>query len=159
MADTITFGRLCAVLEAVVAYYDRNRLSLPERRYVTAGLPAWDCEQVTVRAVRRFPHEGNALVEQPVRWLTAQEGVPIEVEIVRSAPVQSETGDPPTVSELNAAASVLYDDGDHVLAAIREACQAGTLPGCDGVVWSGWRNANEEGGVMGGVSEFVLNLS
>lgn len=159
MADPITFSRLCAVLRAVEDYYDRNRLVLPARRYITAGLPAWDCEQVTVRAVRRFPHEGNALVEQPVRWLVAQEGVPVEVEIIRNAPVQSETGDPPGVSDLAAAANMLYDDGDHVLEAVREACAAGTLPGCDGVVWVGWRNANEQGGLMGGVSEFTLNLS
>lgn len=158
MADT--FDRLCGVLAVVESYYAANRLDLPARRYVTAGVPVWDCEQVTVRAVRRFPHEGDVLIEQPSgEWALVQEGIAVEVEIVRGAPVQSETAEPPTVPELNTAGRVMYDDGDHVLAAIRGAIGTAALPGCAAMVWVAWRNDGEAGTLMAGVSEFVLSLS
>lgn len=157
--DAVTFERLCQVLGVVEDYYDANGLVLPERRYVAAGLPAFDCEQVTVRAVRRYPHEGNVIVEQLVDWPGVEEGVPIEVEIVRCAPAMSESGEAPSCEEINTASCVLYGDGDYVLAAVRGAVASGALAGCGGVVWVGWRNGGESGGLMVGVSEFVLNLS
>lgn len=157
MSDTSDL--LDSVLDVVVDWYQANGVALPLRRYVTAGVPSWDCDQVTVRGVRRFPHTGNVVAEEPqVHMKISQEGIIVEVQIVRCAPAfGDDEGSPPPVAELNARAHTLYDDAEYVLTAIREATAAGTLPGCHGVVFLSWTNDGEDGNYMGGSTLLVLN--
>lgn len=161
MADPITstFVLLRSVLDIVVDYYDDNSISLPARRYVCAGLPAVDCEQITVRGARRYSHTGDMLREEPTSVLgLAQVGIPVEVQIVRCAVTLDDNGAAPLPSEMEADAAVLYSDSDHVLNAIREAVGAGLLGGCHTVAWLDWRNDGEDGGLMAGTTTFALSL-
>lgn len=153
-----TFDLLDTVLAVVVDYYTANGLPLPERRYVAAGLPEISCDQITVRGVRRFPHTGDVANEEPQVFMQlAQEGIQVEIQIVRCAPAfGDDSGNSPSVSEMTARASELYDDSDNVLTAIREAVSAGVMPGCHGVVFLGWSNDGEDGNFMGGTTTLAL---
>lgn len=156
MADT--FVLLTAVLTAVEDHFATVVVDLPDRRYVSHALPAHDCEQVTVYAPRRFPHTGDMSIEQPspyaVLW---QEGLTVEIDIVRCAPNMAEDGSAPPVADLVAAAEVVYQDGDLVFDAIQAAIESGDLPGCNGAVWLGWQNGGADGDMMFGVT--TVNLS
>lgn len=156
MADT--YALLAAVLAAVEDGFTAAGVDLPDRRYVSHTLPAHDCEQVTVYGPRRFPHTGDMSIEQPspyaVLW---QEGLTVEIDIVRCAPEMGEDGSAPSVAALDAASVVLYRDSDLVFSSIVDAVESGDLPGCEGAVWLGWQNGAADGGLMFGVS--TVNLS
>lgn len=75
---------------------------LPARRYVHAGDVAFDCEQVVVAAqdlTHSFPDAAaEILVCSPPRHTA------FEVWIVRCVPTLKDNGDPPTTTDLDAAA-------------------------------------------------------
>lgn len=156
---TDLFDVLKSVLGIVVDAYPVGQL--PSRRYVTGTRPAWDCPQVTVLGMRLFEHQGNVLAEEPsfANLDQTQEGVEVEVSIVRDAPMPADDGNPPTTTAMEAAARRVYEDAVTVPNAIREAVAAGLVPACSSCAFAGWRNDDESGGLMGGTTTVLLNLA
>lgn len=148
------------VLAAVVAHYLDEGVDLPDRRYVTDGLPAWDCEQVTVRVARTYGHGGDVRVETgsllgPLVLAAAD----VEVQVVRCSPTVDDAGDPPAADEISASAAAVLDDADLVRAALLAAYKDGLLGACQGAVLVGWTPAGPEGGLVGGATLVRLDLS
>lgn len=94
------------LLDHVVAHFGAAGVELPEHRVVTAGAPAWDCEQLTVTLV------GVGWGQAPDSATpTARPGTPVSVYALRHAVyavglvrcVPMPDPDPPSMAELNAA--------------------------------------------------------
>lgn len=144
------------LLTAVGTWYDDHDLALPERRFVSPGLPAWDCEQVHVRVVSSIPYGGNvaqALLDAgQTDWgiRTATYGIGItrcapvmEVEGINADPV------PPTVAELNKCAKVTMEDLAHVMSAVLWGWETSLVPaGCQSLIFGAWDYAGPEGGLV-----------
>lgn len=148
------------ILAAVEDHYLTEGVDLPGRRYVTDGLPAWDCDQVTVRVTRTFGIAGDVRVEAASILgplvLTAAD---VEVQVVRCAPTVDDSGDPPAPEAIADSAEAVLNDADLVRAALLEAYKAGDLGGCQGAALLGWTPAGPEGGLVGGATLVRLDLA
>lgn len=156
-----------SVLDAIVAAYAADAVALPDRRLVTPGVPAWDCEGVYVQVERMFAHAGDVTVEA-LSAVTrtaafALRGVGIGVTIVRCVPVvdgDPEWGDaaPPAAAAEEAAAAVILADVVLAQNAIVAAQRAGDLAGCNALAFESWSSVGPDGGLAGGVLRFRLGL-
>lgn len=162
MADETLWNLAQAVLAAVEARYAAAAapLALPARRYVSDGLPAWDCSdgQVTVRVTRTFAHDGS-LVGETIGQAAVGRGAEFEVEIMRCAPMIQGKGEYPSVSAIEGSAQVVYTDAEEVFGALVDAQADGDLPGCGGVVFVGWATRGPQGGVVGGATTVRLDYA
>lgn len=152
-----------ACLDAVIAHYITEGVELPERRYVANGLPAFDCEQVTVFCENTVGITGTPTAENPTEWFhdaghAMRAGI-FAVSIIRCVPVLDDDGDPPPVAEENTSAALIYGDAVRVLNALIAAEAAGDLPGGGSVVFRGWTNENAQGGVGGGTLRAAISLA
>jgi len=152
------------LLDAVVAGHTGT---LPERRYVSAGAPAWDCELVAVWCERTFGVAGDPAVEV-IDPLASSAGHTMRagtfvVTIARcTAAVVDANGDQitlPSVDEEEAAAAELYQDAQAVINALVAAERAGDLPGCHGVAFESWGPLGPEGGFVAGELRVRVGLS
>ncbi len=102
----------CVVAGFEEAYDDYAApFALPERQYVHAGEPAFDCEQVTVTV----PDESGVTHSMPggdvnVPICSPPRHVQLQVSINRCVPTLKDNGDPPTAAELDAAARTTLTD-------------------------------------------------
>jgi hypothetical protein len=103
----IEVDQLAQVLLAhTVVHFDAAGVELPEHRVVTAGAPAWDCEQLTVTLVGvgwgQAPDSAteSARPGSPVSVYAVRHAL-YAVSLVRCVPLPNP--DPPSMAELNAA--------------------------------------------------------
>lgn len=152
------------VLDAVVAYHGG---SLPDRQYVSAGPPAWDCELVASWCESTSSVDGGSEVDafESVRRLaghTMRAGTFV-ITIVRCTPaVPTTVGaqiQQTSVDEENAAALDLYQDAQMIINALRTAEEAGELGACNGLVFDTWTPIGPDGGYVGGEQRVRIGLS
>lgn len=170
----IPTGRLYDVAEAcktaVVAYYTAQAETLPDRRYVANGLPAFDLtdegdcdEQFTVFVENTYGISGPPLLEDPNAQLGdaghAMRAATVALTIVRCVPTIDDSGSIPTVAEEEASAEQIYADAVLMLNALIVAERAGDLAGCGSVTFLRWTNENAQGGVGGGTLRVAISLS
>lgn len=152
-----------ALLTAVVAHYAEEGVELPERRYVANGLPAFDCEQVTVFCENTVGITGTPLGENPTEWLRdaghAMRAGIFAVSIIRCVPTLDDEGDPPSVEAEDESAALIYADAVRVLNALVAAEVAGELPEHGSIVFRGWTNENAQGGLGGGTLRASISLA
>lgn len=158
MSDRL-YALAAATLTAVENGYAAASVPLPDRRYVSNGLPAWDCEQVAVYVETVSPTLGDPAVPfiQARVLPLGMRGAQIAIGIVRCVPVMDNDANPPPVIDEEGAALAIYRDPVVTLDAIRLAIGDG-IPGCGGATYLGWTNLNAQGGLGGGVSRFALSM-
>lgn len=152
-----------ALLDAVVAYYAEQNVTLPDRRYVANGLPAIDCEQLTVFCESTVGITGTPLGENPTEWFRdaghAMRAGIFAVTLNRCVPVLDDDGDPPPVTDEDTSSAEIYGDAVMVLNALIAAEEAGQLPEHGSIVFRGWTNDNAEGGIGGGTLRVSISLA
>jgi hypothetical protein len=139
VAATHLFDIAGVLKTEVIDIYALAGIGLPDRQVITEGGVAWDCELlgIELRQVRR----GN-----PGPEADASRGVPLtplcvshrsaefHIWIVRCVPAPSDSGDPPSVTDIEAAAQDIYTDAWLLPSGIQEAAAAGSLGApCSGV--------------------------
>jgi hypothetical protein len=109
LGQGIEVDQLAQVLLAhTIVHFGAAGVELPEHRVVTAGAPAWDCEQLTVTLVGvgwgQAPDSAteSARPGSPVSVYAVRHAL-YAVSLVRCVPVPDEQGAAPTMAELNAA--------------------------------------------------------
>ncbi len=147
-----------AVRDAIHVGYAVEGVPLPDRQFVSPGLPAWDCELLAVQAERTFGHAGNLATEVLEPQLPAAghalRGVTCAVWLIRCVPTIHDDGSNvtvPSVTEEEAAAAVILRDAQLLLNVLVAAQRAGDLPSCSGVAFEQWTNVGPQGGLGGGV--------
>jgi hypothetical protein len=150
------------LLDTVANYYREKEEPLPARRFVSPGLPSWECEQVTAYVERTYSGEaldteGTGLVD----CLVMRHAV-IVIEIARCAPMTDMTLDQPQIptvgDEEESARAVLADPMLIVNAAV-QAYRAGDLAGCRGLAIVDWEALGPESGLAGGRQRFRWQLT
>lgn len=151
------------VLAALESFYPAapDSLALPERRYVSDGTPAYDCEQVAVQVARTMGILGNVAAEQAMQVLgpMVQRAAEVVVHVIRCAPVVDDDGSAPSTDEVEASARGVLADAVMVPDALLAAYKAGLLGACSGVALGGWAGYGPEGGLVGGLVTVRLDLA
>jgi hypothetical protein len=120
------------VLNTAVAVLDANSaLGAPDRRYVSVGDPALDCDQITVAATARpalVASSGAGLDaarhHRRARILIAE----FRIAVVRCGyPTLDEHANPPSDVDLEAAAASLYAEGWALFVGLNDAARGGSL--------------------------------
>jgi hypothetical protein len=153
-----------AVLDAVAGYYDSEGYDLPERRQVTAGMPAWDCALVAVWCDRTGPHSGDVTRTDLTPLMADPFGGTLRfahmaVTICRCHPTIDSAGDTlilPTVAEEEASALAVHSDEVLVVNAVRDAAKAGTLPSLNSWAVADWRIIGPAGGFVASEHRLVI---
>lgn len=157
---TRVFDVASALLDAVVANHGGE---LPDRRYVSAGAPAWDCELVSTWCESTSGVDGGTTIDTLDAHTgsaghTMRSGVFV-VTIARCTPAIPDGRDFPTVANEETAAAALYEDAQRTLNALIEAERDGDLPGCHGIAFLGWSFVGPEGGFVAGELRVLVALS
>lgn len=165
LATTRLFDRAADVLAALELYAAQTSYLLPDRRYVSPGLPAVDCEQVTVHVERTYSFEGDLAAEvlQPhlPRAGFAARGATIVIQIFRCAPKADTQGTKivlPDVADEEAAALSTYSDAVFVINALLAGEKNADLPGCSGLAIENWNSLGPNGGFVGGETRVRVTL-
>jgi hypothetical protein len=129
MADTRATLTAKALLDAVVGGYETAGVDLPERQLVALGLPAWDCEQLTVSIERIYAHGGDVNIEAPTVTHAhpgfLMRAAVMSVLLLRCVPTSDDSGTPPAAEDEQAGALAVYADQQLVENAIIDAYNAG----------------------------------
>lgn len=157
--------RCSDVLTAIEDHYASASVELPERRFVSAGNPAYDCELVAVWCERYEPHEGDVSFAVGVPT-TARPGFGLLVgsfvaTIVRkTCAVLQEGALPPTAEQEEAAAALLYGDALLMHGALATAIAMG-MAGCNSLVFTAWslNQAEVQAGWIGGELRFRMAMN
>lgn len=112
------------VLDAVVAVYAQNSVSLPDRRYVQLNTATVDCEQVTVSLAQMYLGSPGNQAILPQRCESPRTAVML-VEIVRCVPAPGPRGVPPTVAQIEASADQFLIDAWLLMEAVTVAVDTG----------------------------------
>lgn len=153
-AESHLWSLAVAVRDTVGDYYEANGVPLPGRRYVWFGLPAFDCEQFVVSVAGTYNHQGD-LAQEVLQSVGAHPGFAIgaatfDLSIIRCTPVMSDSGAPPSVDDMEAAAQLVLIDEQVMTNAIVAAVQSHTLASCNGVAFETWTAITDQGGFGGG---------
>lgn len=161
--DSRIFDIAQACLDAVVAHYLTEAVDLPDRQYVSNGLPAFDCEQITVHVENTFGITGTPLGENPTDQYRdaghAMRAGVFAITIIRCVPMLDDDGNAPTVAREVTASQAIYADAVLVLNALIVAEGNGDLPGCGAIVFRSWTNENPQGGYGGGTLRVSISLA
>jgi hypothetical protein len=162
MTDTRATLTASALLDAVVGYYETNGVALPDRQLVALGLPAWDCEQLTVSIDRIYGHGGDVNIEQPTALHAhpafSMRAAVFSILLLRCVPVSDDDGTPPDADAENAAALAVYADQQLVENAVIASYNAGELASCNGLTVVEWLSQTPAGGLGGGLTRVRLAL-
>lgn len=149
------------VLNASVAVLDASSpLRAPERRYVSVGEPAFDCDQLTVSAsVRPGLVATNSVGLDAIRSNSRPRVLiaSFRVTVVRCGyPTVTDEGDPPDDADIEAAAAAIYADGWVLFDGLNAAARAGTIGGVS--LCSEWSvDALDPVGAEGAVAGWVVS--
>lgn len=154
-----------AVKDALVDGFAAAGVDLPARRFVSPGLPAWDCELLAVQAERSFGYAGNLTTEQLDPMLGAaghtMRAVVFALHLIRCVPVVDQAAETvlvPEVGDEEEAAETILTDAQVMLTALVAAQRAGDLPRCSGLALETWTNVGPQGGLGGGILRVRLGL-
>ncbi len=154
-----------AVKAAVEAGYTAAAVDLPERRFVSPGLPAWDCEIFAVQVEANLGHEGDIASEVLQPRLPGAghtlRAIRVALHMIRCVPTVDQAADEvvvPTEAEEEDAAETILVDSQLMLNTLVAAQRAGDLPRCSGLVFEQWQNVGPEGGLGGGILRVRLGL-
>ncbi len=144
---------------ALAAVQTHHGGTLPDRQFVSAGPPAWDCELLAVHVERTEGYEGDVatVTVQPMSSGAgfAMRAATLGVTLVRCTPaVPDSKGSKvslPSVADEEAAALTLYSDAQRVLNALVEAHKAGELGACRSLAFLDWTVLGPEGGMVAGL--------
>lgn len=146
------------VLSAVVAHHGG---ALPERRYVSAGPPVWDCSLVAVWAERTTGYSGDpgAPTAEPRTPGAgyAMRVAQLAVTIVRDAACSDNP--PPSVIQEQAAALAMHEDEPRLINALVAAVKADEMGGCRSLAFLDWNVEEPSGGLVGGVLRLQVGLT
>lgn len=116
---------MTAVRDRVVAVYEQANFDLPERRYITVGATAHDCEQLTVSFRQLYLGPPNAPVNEPFRCNTPRTVV-LVIEVVRKVALPGRNT-PPSVEAIEAKTRAKTADASLLLTAAESALGDDTL--------------------------------
>ncbi len=150
------YDMAAAALLAVQTYHGGP---LPERQFVSAGPPVWDCELLAVHVERTEGYEGDVatVTVQPMSSAPgfAMRAATLAVTLVRCTPAVPESKGSkvsmPSVDDEEDAALTLYSDSQRVLNALVQAHKAGELGGCRSLAFLDWSVIGPEGGMVAGL--------
>jgi hypothetical protein len=156
------------LLDFCVVALDELPAGAPERRYVAVGLPAWDCEQLTVH-VQQVGEAPTVPQASPMDLLRRVNPYPrvnlafLVVSIVRECypgPVGPSGGPTvPEVADLVAAAEKSYADAWQLWSAIPQGRRDGALwESCDFVGWQPLQPAGPSGDMVGWTFPLQLRI-
>lgn len=122
----------------------------PARRYVTVGIPAWDCEQLVVFLERSFTGQPGSEVNYSSPQCPIRLSAAFGIELVRCAPEVSEDGTPTSAASMDADALTFMAEMDSLWRGLNDQARAlardenlhvGFSPmvtlGADGAYWGG----------------------
>jgi hypothetical protein len=162
MADTRATLTAKALLDAVVGGYETAGVDLPERQLVALGLPAWDCEQLTVSIERIYAHGGDVNIEAPTVTHAhpgfLMRAAVMSVLLLRCVPTSDDSGTPPAAEDEQAGALAVYADQQLVENAIIDAYNAGGLASCAGLTIVEWLSQTPQGALGGGLTRLRISL-
>lgn len=147
---------LCqALLGAVV---DRHGGTLPDRQFVSAMAPSWDCDLLAVWHEVAEGYEGNPTVattqSMPSGAGYAMRAGTFVITMVRKtcAIVRSQGNKAilPTVEQEEDAARTLYGDEQRMVNAVVAAVKAGEIAGCHSLAILGWQGIGPDGEYVAG---------
>lgn len=150
-----------ALRDVVVQYYATEGLDLPSRRYVSPGVPAWDCDQFVVYVERNTSGTVNAEDTSAIDCLVVRSAT-IVAEIARCVPKVEQAGDQvvvPTPEEEEAAAELVLTDPMALVNAAVQGYRDGSLAGCKGLAVVEWEALGPDGGFAGGRQRFRWQLT
>jgi hypothetical protein len=113
---------LDGVLYRVETTFQSYNVSLPSRRYWTMGLPAIDCEQLTVSLVQMYLGAPGAQVSSPQRCNVPRSAT-LNVSIAREVPVVGTNGRPPSAEKIEQAGSLAAIDAWVLMQSINQLDQ------------------------------------
>jgi hypothetical protein len=108
---------LQGVLERVESVFVSHGVPLPPRRYWTVGVPAVDCEQLTVSFVDGYLGAPGDQAALPLRC-NVPRSVNMSIEISRPVPVVGQNGSTPTAQVIQDASRIALVDSWVLLTAI-----------------------------------------
>jgi hypothetical protein len=140
------------VLDVVVAGYIAESAPLPERRFISTGPPAWDCELLAVWVERTFSHSGDVRTETPEPTTAAVgqvlRGAQLRIQLVRCVPtVGPNRKPPPSAQQEDDASKLLLEDGQRIQNILVAANKAGELATCNDVAFVEWVSVGPDGGM------------
>lgn len=153
------------LLGAVIANHGGE---VPGRTYVAAGAPAWDCELLATWCERTYCYDGDVAVEvrepKAAAASHAMRAGTFVVTLLRCTPAVPtmegvETIVLPTVEQEEAAATLLYEDNQRIVNALREAERDGALGSCGALAFLDWRSLGPFGGLVAGEQRVAVGLS
>lgn len=147
---------VCHALLAAVS--TRHGGTLPDRQYVAAGPPAFDCQLLSVHCLSTAGYDGNlgSLTPEAIRRGAgfAMRSGQFGITIVRCTPAVPDSKGAkvslPTVAQEEEAAELLYTDAGRVLNALVAAAKASELTGCHSIAFEGWSVIGPDGGMVAG---------
>lgn len=143
---------------AVEAYYTAQAVSLPAVRQVVPGTPAYDCEMLAVWVEAMFAHDGSLnAVETAIGWAEPAHHLRFArfaVALLRCVPTLGPNGDPPSVTDNEAASLPIHQDSIMVWNAISAGQATGTIPQCSSVGFESWAAVEPAGALGGGITRF-----
>lgn len=151
------------MLAAVVAHHGGD---LPDRQYVSASAPPWDCELLATWCEMTNGTPGDPTLRSAdanaasAPW--AMRAGTFVVTLVRCVPMADLNGDEvvlPTPDEEQAAAQVLYEDAQRLLNALAEGYRQGELGTCHGLAFLDWRAIGPAGGLVAGELRVAVALT
>jgi hypothetical protein len=148
----VEFLSACEEALATVPGAGAGFLGVPDRSYVHPGIPAADCEQLTVHVEQIIDaNTGLGGLESGTRHRSARMPQPILVAtLFRCVPGPDNNGDPPAAADLESAAQQLHADGWALHNVLFNKVRDGTLLEiCSNVVWEGLRRYGPQGGFGG----------
>lgn len=160
MSAASLYDLAAELLDFCVVALDELPAGAPDRAYVAFGLPAIDCEQLTVHAFQvseasTVPQETQMDVFRRANPYPRVNLVYLVITIVRDCypgPTLGQTATTPDVDDLVAASQVLYADGWQLWNAIKAGLDDGALftrEGCRFVGWQPMQPLGPEGNTAG----------
>lgn len=146
MAADDLYNLASGVLAKAVAAYTAAARTPPARQYVSAGVPAWDDEQLVVEVAGLrwgHPQQPGIALAQGYALRTAD----LVVHVTRCMPGPDDNGNPPTADVLDSASQTLLGDAWTVFEALATAAADKTLNGCASVVVGQADIVGPEGGL------------
>lgn len=133
------------LFDSVVAHYADEMADLPERRYISDGLIARDCEQFVVQIARTYSGTPTALATGATSGLATRTAV-LRAEIARCSPVTGDSGSPPSPEAIMQSADLIHSDHDDLIDAARKFAKDS---GCDPIAVGDATPFGPEGGIAG----------